>query len=57
MIKYTVSYGGGLGPDVWDKEMTVEAENIREALDTAEQLLAVEYSNPIKMIFSVEQQG
>lgn len=36
LLKFLVMYGGGLGPDVWDAEMEVEADNIREALEIAE---------------------
>ena len=39
-FKYIVAIAGGLGPDVWDSEFTVEAENIRQALDKAEPLAA-----------------
>ncbi len=29
---WLVSYGGGIGPDVWDDELTVTAETIQDAL-------------------------
>lgn len=31
LFKYTVYYGGGYGPDVWDREENIEAEGILEA--------------------------
>ena len=33
MLKYHVMIGGGLGPNVWDTEVEVEAENIQQAID------------------------
>lgn len=30
-FKYLVLITGGLGPDVWDKEIEIEAEDIMEA--------------------------
>jgi hypothetical protein len=32
---YVVSYGGGIGPDVWDKEMTISAVDINDAISQA----------------------
>jgi hypothetical protein len=32
---YTVNYGGGIGPDVWDASMQVSAIDIRDALAQA----------------------
>lgn len=34
---YVVSFGGGIGPDVWDEEIIIRAGSIREALDDLEQ--------------------
>lgn len=39
-IKYVVTVGGGLGPHVWDKDIVVEAYNIREALNIVEAQVA-----------------
>ena len=33
---YVVSIGGGLGPNVWDDEIVIRAENFRAALDDIE---------------------
>lgn len=33
--KYLVSFCGGLGPNVWDGEIVVEAEGIKEGLEKA----------------------
>ena len=49
---YIVVYGGGIGPDVWDGEITVEAESIHEAIHKAEERLA----DGDCRIFSVEQE-
>jgi len=54
-FKYTVEYGGGIGPNIWDAEMTVEATNIREALDVAEPLVA-EAGAQDGVIFRIEQE-
>lgn len=34
-MKYLVSYGGGIGPDVWDKDMTIDAVDIEDAAKQA----------------------
>jgi len=39
MLSYLVCYQGGIGPDVWDAEITVEAEGIHAALHKAEEQL------------------
>jgi hypothetical protein len=39
-ISYTITYGGGRGPDTWDGELTVKAKSIREAMDKADAELA-----------------
>jgi hypothetical protein len=54
MYKWIVAYGGGLGPDTWDAEMIVDADNIRSALDQAEKLLA--NIDESFAIFYIEQQ-
>lgn len=51
LVSYLVAYGGGLGPDVWDGEMTVQAENIREAITIAERRI----NDSGAVIFSIEQ--
>ncbi len=35
-FEYLVSFGGGIGPNVWDNEIVIEADNIREALEKSE---------------------
>lgn len=37
MFKWLVVICGGIGTSVWDREVEIEAENIRQALDKAEQ--------------------
>lgn len=32
-FKYLITYGGGLGPDVWDREVEVSAVNIQDAIN------------------------
>ena len=32
-FKYVISYGGGIGPDVWDAEHEVEANDIKDGLE------------------------
>ncbi len=49
-IKYLVTYGGGFGPNTWDKEMVVEASSIREALVIVELCISVSDD-----VLSVEQ--
>jgi len=34
-FNYVVSYGGGVGPDVWDSEMTISAVDISDAISQA----------------------
>lgn len=55
-FKYVVSYGGGRGPEVWDAEIVVEAENIRAALDEAERVLNTSPDVFDYAIFAIEQQ-
>jgi len=35
-MKYVALIYGGIGPNVWDREVEVEAEDIRQALDKVE---------------------
>ncbi len=50
-MKYIGLICGGRGPDVWDKEVEVEAENIRQALDEIEKHF-LEYDSAV---VSIEQ--
>lgn len=34
-FNYVISYGGGIGPDVWDKEMEISAVDINDAIAQA----------------------
>ena len=52
--KYVVTFGGGLGPDIWDAEIVVEAENIKEGLDKAIEQLDEECTESYA-IFVIEQ--
>ena len=36
LYAYTICYVGGLGPNVWDKEISIEAENIIDAAKVAQ---------------------
>jgi len=49
-MKYLIKYGEGEGPGVWADEMEQEADNIREALDKAEEVIAGE-----AIIYSIVQ--
>ena len=52
MFSYLICYQGGIGPDVWDAEIIVEAEGIHVALHKAEERL-----KDVKcQIVSVEQE-
>lgn len=51
-ISYLVTYGGGLGPNVWDAELIVQAPDIRAALDQAEPQVL----DAGGVIFSIEQE-
>jgi hypothetical protein len=51
MLKYLVGYGGGVGPNVWDEELTVDANDIHEALAKA----APHVWEAGAVIFSIEQ--
>ncbi len=49
-IKYLAVVAGGIGPDVWDREVEVEADNIREALEIVEKNLEHD-----EVVISIEQ--
>lgn len=49
--RYLVTFGGGLGEDVWDKERIVGAVDIRDVLNQMEDLVAEMGGQ----IFSIEQ--
>lgn len=51
MFKYLVCYGGGEGPDVWDKEVEVDAEDMLDASRQAKGLAEDEYG----WVFSIQQ--
>ena len=55
MYEYLITYGGGIGPNVWDAEITVEAKTIREALDKAEKILDADEMRQDYVIFSIEE--
>jgi hypothetical protein len=54
-FKYIISYGGGIGPDVWDKEMIITAPDILTALKIAYRQLEIDYFNDCQ-IFAIEQE-
>jgi hypothetical protein len=49
-FNYTVSYGGGIGPDVWDAQRNVSAVDIRDALNQCGDIV-----DSGSWIFSIEQ--
>ena len=50
-FEYVAVVCGGRGPDVWDKEISVKARNLRHALD----LVELQVINPDVTIVSIEQ--
>jgi hypothetical protein len=55
-FKYLVTFGGGLGENVWDGETEVEAENIFDALSKAKNKLDNILNTSNYTIFSIEQE-
>ncbi|MDE1867918.1 MAG: hypothetical protein KGI08_09455 [Thaumarchaeota archaeon] len=54
-FKYLVTFGGGIGEDIWDREIIVKGNDIFEALYNAKYKLDNAGFGP-HSIFSIEQQ-
>ena len=50
-LEFLAVVEGGIGPNVWDREVTVWADNIRAALDTVESQI----SDSSAAVTSIEQ--